>query len=136
MTIDHGSLAAMVTGKPRAEYVRRMAATGFGVSVEDLCGDDRTEPLVLYRHVAMAAVRSLTGASYPAIGRLFDRDHTSCMHGERHARKDPKLRAALDVLCDEVRKQWAIDHGQPVPIPGQLDLGPVSTPVAGVVVFT
>lgn len=123
MTIDRGLLVGIATGGPPPEYVRRLAALGFGVTIEDLCSASRVREFVLARHVAMAAVRELTDASFPAIGRLFgDRDHTTVMNACARARALPELRRAKERLCEEVRIQWAIDSGQPVPVRGQMDL--------------
>jgi hypothetical protein len=129
MAIQHGMLAGMVAGGPSPEYVRRAAAAGFGVRVEDLCGGRRQRELVVARHVAMAAVRFVTGASYPAIGRLFgQRDHTTAMHAVakvargQHEERHRRLWEACDRLCAEVRDQWAIDNGRPRQATGQLVL--------------
>lgn len=39
------------------------------------------------RFMAMYLVRDLLGLSYPAIGKLFDRDHTTIVHGVQRVRK-------------------------------------------------
>lgn len=57
------------------------AAAYFAVTVEELTGRDRAQPLASYRAVAIAAARDATGASYPALGKAFgDRDHTTALH--------------------------------------------------------
>lgn len=106
-----------VTGGPTPDFVIRTAATGFGVSVFDLRGHSRARPLVQYRQVAMAAVKVMCGASFPETARHFDRDHTTVMHAKRRVEQDPRLSSTLDTLCHEVRKQWAVDHGAPIPEP-------------------
>lgn len=120
MTIERGSLASLVDGMPTADYVIRMAAMGFDVTIEELVGDSRKYPVVWYRQATMAALRRLTGLSFPAIGRRFgDRDHTTVMHACAQCRKVPRLQRALESLCVEVERQWAIDTGTNMPIPGQ-----------------
>ena len=58
-------------------------ATGdmFGVTVVELCGTSRWQPLVTARQIGMYVHRELTDLSYPAIAREFGgRDHTTVMH--------------------------------------------------------
>lgn len=120
MMMEKGALSSVVEGGPAVAYVVRMAARGFDVSVDDLQGDSREQPLVWYRQATMAAVRRLTGLSYPAIGRRFGgRDHTTVMHACERARTAPHLVRATEALCFEVQRQWAIDHGLNVPMRGQ-----------------
>lgn len=42
-----------------------------------------------YRFAAYRAAREMTGRSYPIIGRIFQRDHTTVIYGERKA--DPRV---------------------------------------------
>ena len=62
----------------------------------------RTEPLASWRRVAMYLVREHTDLSYPAIGRLFHRDHSTVFAAVRSVRA-----AVLDAghvldLCESV----------------------------------
>jgi chromosomal replication initiator protein len=53
----------------------------FGLSMEELCGDRRSQNIVYPRQVAMYLSRELTDASLPKIGREFGgRDHTTVIH--------------------------------------------------------
>lgn len=117
--IERGSLASIVDGKPYADYVVRMAAHGFDVTIEELRSESRAQPLCQYRMVLMAALRNITGLSYPAIGRRFDRDHTTVMNACERCRNVPRLKRALETLTFEIERQWAVDHGEDVPMRGQ-----------------
>lgn len=146
MTIDRGSLVGTATGNPPADYVRRMAARGFDVTVDQLTGRSREQPLVGYRQITMAAIRTLTPLSTPAIGREFgDRDHTTVLHavervqeGKHHpaGSKRRRMWEAMDALCHEVRKQWAIDTGRSFPDPGQMDMDELALNAQPSVVFS
>ena len=60
-----------------------IAATSesFGVSIADLVGPSRTQPLARARQVAMYLCRELTDLSLPKIGRVFGgRDHTTVLY--------------------------------------------------------
>jgi len=53
----------------------------FGLSLEELCGDRRSQNIVYPRQVAMYLSRELTDSSLPKIGREFGgRDHTTVIH--------------------------------------------------------
>lgn len=133
MVMTRGVLVHAATGAPLPEYVQRMGARGFGVTVDDLTSRRTYKHLAIPRFVTMAAIREMCGLSYPAIGRMFGpeghaRDHKTVISACRRVDGDAGMTLAKDRLIKEVRRQWAIDHG--------LSPVPVSTPVAGVVVST
>jgi chromosomal replication initiator protein len=53
----------------------------FGLQAGDLLSKSRSRPLTTARHVAMYLMREFTGLSLIKIGELFDRDHTTALHG-------------------------------------------------------
>ena len=59
----------------------QMTAVYFGLEPEDLVSKSRSRPLTTARHVAMYLLRELTGLSLIKIGELFERDHTTALHG-------------------------------------------------------
>ena len=74
-------------------------AAACGIRVVDIYSRSRETVMSDGRVIAMALVRELTGASYPDIGRLLDRDHTTVMSacsrvGLRPARMAAKIDAA------------------------------------------
>jgi chromosomal replication initiator protein len=56
-------------------------AAYFGLGPGDLVSKSRSRPLTTARHVAMYLLRELTGLSLIKIGELFERDHTTALHG-------------------------------------------------------
>ena len=54
-----------------------------GVSMADFRGRSRTRHISRPRMMAYYYCRTLTGASLPAIGKVFNRDHTSIISGVR-----------------------------------------------------
>lgn len=67
----------------------------YGVTLDDLFSTRRWQPLARARQDAMCLIRRLVGLSYPQIGRIFDRDHTTVLYACRVA-------GSLDGLRDEV----------------------------------
>ena len=64
------------TGK-KVLAICREALEGTGVTLEDVLGHSRHKNVVIARHALMALVREETNLSYPQIGEIFNRDHTT-----------------------------------------------------------
>jgi chromosomal replication initiator protein len=63
------------------EGIQTAVTDRFGLSLEELCGERRSQNIVYPRQVAMYLSRELTDASLPKIGREFGgRDHTTVIH--------------------------------------------------------
>jgi chromosomal replication initiator protein len=65
----------------RPSMIMDETATYFGLEVSDLVSKSRTRLQTTARHVAMYILRELTGLSLIKIGELFERDHTTVLHG-------------------------------------------------------
>lgn len=74
----------------------------YGVSPEDILGRSKKRRIVDARHAAMFVARTVTGLSFPVLGRAFDRDHTTVLSAVRavegRARYDADLAEGLDAL--------------------------------------
>jgi chromosomal replication initiator protein len=61
--------------------IQDLVAERFKLSLEELCGDKRSQNIVYPRQVAMYLSRELTDSSLPKIGKEFGgRDHTTVIH--------------------------------------------------------
>ena len=64
----------------------------YGVSKEEIYGTHRTKEIATARHVTIYLLRNLTDMSFPNIGRMFNRDHSTIMNSidvvERRLRSD------------------------------------------------
>lgn len=74
------------------------------ITVADMKGPSRRRQVAWPRHVCMRLVRDITGTSTPQIGREFGkRDHTTVLHGLKHADERmaevPALKAAHDAVA-------------------------------------
>lgn len=79
------------------------------VTMADIKGPSRCQPIVHYRQEAMALAREMTGRSLPAIGRyLGDRDHTTVLFGirqiARRQQEDPAYAADLEQIRHVIRE--------------------------------
>jgi chromosomal replication initiator protein len=63
------------------QRIQETISDRFGVSLDELCGDKRSQNIVYPRQVAMYLSRELTDSSLPKIGKEFGgRDHTTVIH--------------------------------------------------------
>jgi chromosomal replication initiator protein len=70
------------------EQIQKAVADYFRVTVADLKGERRTQPIVYPRQIAMFLCRELTDLSLPKIGERFGgRDHTTVHYAETKIRK-------------------------------------------------
>lgn len=79
----------------RISEIQRTVAAHFGTTVREMKSARRNRIITRPRQIAMYLSRELTPNSLPAIGRLFNRDHTTVMHAidtiERIAKADPSF---------------------------------------------
>lgn len=68
------------------------------VSLDDLFSDRKWQPVAKARQEAMRLIRDVTGLSYPQIGRIFDRDHTTALHACRVIGSEGERRSACALL--------------------------------------
>ena len=81
----------------------------FGISQEEILGKSRLKTFVYPRQIAMYLARSHTSLSFPDLGRVFGRDHTTVLHAVQRIMddksKDPQLQCDLRRLEEELFKR-------------------------------
>ena len=92
-----------------ADAILRATATTYGLSLEDLTGPSRKQPLARIRQIAMYLCRDLTDLSLPKIGAAFGgRDHTTVIHAvdkiKRTMASDKSVFDEVTRLTQELRK--------------------------------
>jgi len=79
----------------------------YNIPIESIQGKKRTNNIVTARHISIYLVRTMTDMSLPAIGRVFNRDHTTIMNSldtiEAKLRQSPALEAEINELIKEIR---------------------------------
>lgn len=78
-----------------------LVAQKFGVGVRDVFSDFRERKVTRARWAAMYVLRHEKGYSFPEIGRVMNRDHTTVIHGVRRVEADPELLAIATGLITE-----------------------------------
>lgn len=73
---------------PLATRVLKSVSEEFGMTVEELIGQRRTNRYCIARFVVVGILSEMTQMSLPAMGRrLGGRDHTTILHAQRQAKK-------------------------------------------------
>lgn len=88
--LDGPPLPAPVIVAPKAPAHRIIAevAAEHLLTSADLTGPSHKRMCVKPRHIAMTRIRNELGYSYPQIGKLFNRDHSSVIWAVRGGRKE------------------------------------------------
>jgi chromosomal replication initiator protein len=91
------------------EKIQAIISERFGLSLEELCGDKRSQAIVYPRQVAMYLSRELTDSSLPKIGREFGgRDHTTVIHAtskiQRLIREDRAVYNLVQELTARIKQ--------------------------------
>ena len=78
----------------------------YNISKEELIGSKRNKDIAHARHIAIYLIREITEMSFPNLGRLFHRDHTTVMNSCEliHSKiaKDPLFNMELTELSKEI----------------------------------
>jgi len=87
---------------PEPEDILREVSNVFAVPVSAILSRQRSRRIAHPRHVAMFLVRKHTDASFPDIGAIFHRDHTTVQHGcrkiEHQLESDIELRQQVHII--------------------------------------
>src|SRR5215510_5462492 len=91
------------------ERIQELVSDRFGLSLDELCGDKRSQNIVYPRQVAMYLSRELTDSSLPKIGKQFGgRDHTTVIHATskiaRMIREDRSVYNLVQELTARVKQ--------------------------------
>jgi len=92
------------------ERIQEVVADAFGLTVEELCSQRRSQDVAYPRHIAMYLCRELTDASLPKIGKAFGgRDHTTVLHANakitRMIKEDRSVYNRVQELTEKIKKR-------------------------------
>lgn len=107
--------------------IQKIIADHFGLTVEDLTGRSHSKAVAQPRMLAIFLCRKMTGHSSPAIGRHFNRDHSTVLKAEKDmaarikSEYNPSDRWMMSDLIRQIRNVGAErvpPKPPPEPIPG------------------
>jgi chromosomal replication initiator protein len=78
----------------------------YGINKEDLLGTKRNKDIAQARHISIYLIRTITEMSFPNIGKMFNRDHTTAMASSdrisEKIAKDPLFNLEIESLIKDV----------------------------------
>lgn len=77
-----------IKARPPIRPILERIAKEYQIPVDIIIGPSKKREIVRIRHLAMYRARVETGRSYPDIGRMFNRDHTSVISACRKMKND------------------------------------------------
>ncbi len=77
----------------------------FNISKEDLVGLKRTKEIAKARHIAVHLIHEITEMSYPNIGKIFNRDHTTVMSSLEVVKKTVAKDALYAADIENIKKE-------------------------------
>ena len=97
--------------EPVSQTVDRIiakVAENYGLTSADIKSRKKTKEIAYARHICIYIIRTITDLSLPAIGKTFDRDHTTIMASiqviEKEVKKSPLLDVEIRDLIKEIRE--------------------------------
>ena len=88
-----------------AERVVERVSKKYGVSSDDIYGRKRTKHIALARSIAIHIIREVTDMSYPAIGKIFDRDYSTIIYTNQMIIDECSKNPLLDLEIKELIKE-------------------------------
>lgn len=89
------------------DKILHTVSSHYNISIEDMKSRKRVSNIASARHVAVYIIKKLTDRSLPAIGREFNRDHTTIINSidtvEKRLASDPVFDAEVKELIRSVR---------------------------------
>ena len=89
-----------------AEAVTDAVCDTWGVTLDEIKGSSREQPLAFARQVAMTLCREVAEMSFPEIGRHFNRSHATAIHSvksvTKHSHTNHKVSAILKRIIQQI----------------------------------
>lgn len=91
------------------EYIVEQCSKALGVSAEELYSDNRKKEISSARKTTMFIIREILGMSFPKIGALFGKDHSTAMYAiksiETQIASDPVLKLSIREIIKDIKNE-------------------------------
>ncbi|MBE6530484.1 MAG: chromosomal replication initiator protein DnaA [Ruminococcaceae bacterium] len=77
----------------------------YGIKKEDVIGQKRNKEIANARHICIYLIRTITEMSYPNIGKIFNRDHTTILASIDKIQKKVYMDPVFNIEMMEVTKE-------------------------------
>jgi chromosomal replication initiator protein len=93
------------------DFILQHVSQFFGVSLDEIRGHSRGRLIAYPRQVAMYLTRIHTGLSYPEIGRIFGKDHTTIINAFQRIERLRDLNPASRNDLDSIERLMHVPNG-------------------------
>lgn len=102
-------IATFVTGSEppsvTAEKIISRVAKKYGVTEEEIYGRKRTKHIAGARNISIYIIRRITEMSFPAIGKIFDRDHSTIISANDSIDQEVKINSLFAMEINDLIKE-------------------------------
>ena len=88
------------------EKIISKVAEKYSIHENDIYSQKRTSNIAQARHICIYLMKKLLDASYPSMGRLLKRDHTTIMHSYDRIEKEIKNNSTFEIEINELIKEF------------------------------
>jgi len=81
-----------------ASDILKACCAHFGISANDIVSPKRCKKEYIVRHAFCFLARDLTKLSYPQIGKIIGRDHTTVLNSIKVASRSPEIMEAVNQI--------------------------------------
>ncbi len=100
-------MVASETVSETIDKIFRTVSNKYGVSIEDIKGRKRTSNIAFARHISAYLIKKLTDRSFPAIGRVFGRDHSTIISSidaiEKKMASDAGFKSEIQKMLSDLK---------------------------------
>lgn len=90
------------------QRIARQTAIVYGVSLRRMQSEERTHAVAEARQIAFYVIWRRTGSSLPEIGRFFNRDHTTVLHGVKKISDLVATRREIAAIVDALMEDMTL----------------------------
>lgn len=84
------------------EYIRQIVSEHFKLSIEDMSSRKRSHNIALPRQIAMYLCRKIMDVPLPAVGKFFDRDHSTVIHSCNKITNELEFDEKLKLIVEDL----------------------------------
>ncbi len=97
------SASGQVTVTPK--MIIKKVSTKYGIDEKDILSEKRASNISQTRHICIYIMKKVLELSYPAIGKVFSKDHTTMMASYKRIEKEIKNNSAFEIEINELIKE-------------------------------
>ncbi|MBQ1229935.1 MAG: hypothetical protein IIX80_02765 [Clostridia bacterium] len=109
MELAHDCISELLGGAEpvsvTVEKIFSLINEKYGVSKQELAGPKRNKEIAAARHICIFLIRELTEMSFPNIGKLLERDHTTVLSSYNNSFARYQIDPLFTLEMNELKKE-------------------------------